>query len=741
MRVPPATVLLAIVLVLISPLELRAQEGTVPVARATFVEEPPTIDGFVNDAVWELADPISDFIQSEPVEGTPASERTVVKIVYNDRAVFVGVICYDDQPDEILVTDSRRDSGMNDTDSFQIIFDTYHDRQNGFVFGTNPAGIEYDGQVSNEGGGGGRGGGGRRQSVGTGSGFNRNWDASWTVRTHVNEIGWMAEFEIPLRSLRYGDKPQTWGLNFQRNIRRKREQVYWAPIERIYNLYRLSAAGELRGLELEAPRNFKVTPYVVATAARNYTNPAESETRFDGDGGIDAKFGVTPSLNLDLTYNTDFAQVEVDEQQINLTRFNIRFPEKRPFFLENAGLFAVGRGGVDLFFSRRIGINDGAVTPIVAGARLSGKVGTFNVGLLNMQTEKVDGVTPANNFSVARVSRELPNRSSLGGIVVGRDATGSGAGSGDWNRTWGFDGRLGVGAYTNFRGFIARTETPGRVGRESAYNVRGEYSRRGGRTWFEFTQVGGDFNPEVGFLTRRDFRSIETGIFQNWRFASLPVFRELRPHVTYRSWWDFDGFKETSTLHMDTHFDFESGDYISPAFEIETEGLKVPFKIFETDEGEEIIIPPGSYTNGGINWNMHTDPSRPLSINGNLRIGGFLTGNQREVKATVSARRGSNFNTSVSWRRSDINLPEGEFVTNLVGTRFNYSFTPLINFQSLIQYNDAADNWAGNFRFGWLNTAGTGLFVVFNNIRSLEGLGPINRSFIVKYTRQFDVLR
>ena len=195
------------------------------------VEEPPTIDGFINDAVWELADPITDFIQKEPFEGTAATEETVVRIVYDSRAVYIGVICYDSEPDQILVTDSRRDSGMGDTDSFQIIFDTYHDRQNGFVFGTNPAGIEYDGQVSNEGQGGGGGGRGR-QSVGSGSGFNRNWDASWTVRTHVNEIGWMAEFEIPLRSLRYGDKPQVWGLNFERNIRRKREQVYWSPIER-----------------------------------------------------------------------------------------------------------------------------------------------------------------------------------------------------------------------------------------------------------------------------------------------------------------------------------------------------------------------------------------------------------------------------------------------------------------------------------------------------------------------------
>ena len=360
--------------------------------------------------------------------------------------------------------------------------------------------------------------------AGSGSGFNKNWDASWTVRTHVNEIGWMAEFEIPLRSLRYGDRPQVWGMNFQRNIRRKREQVYWAPIERIYNLYRLSAAGELHGLELETPRNFKVTPYAVATASRDFTNAAETATDFDPDAGLDVKFGVTPSLNLDLTYNTDFAQVEVDEQVINLTRFNVRFPEKRPFFLENAGLFAAGKNGVDLFFSRRIGIDSSGVeVPILGGARLSGKVGAFNVGVLNMETDDIPGVTPKNNFTVARLSRELPNRTAFGGIVINREANGSNAASDDWNRTWGFDGKLGVGRYTDFRGFIARTETPGLPGNEAAYNFRGEYERVGGNFHVEYTQVDEDFNPEVGFLTRRAYRATDIGFFINKRFPRYRV--------------------------------------------------------------------------------------------------------------------------------------------------------------------------------------------------------------------------
>jgi hypothetical protein len=725
-----ASVAIAAIFVLTIP--GRAQEP-VPIASATFVEAPPVIDGIVDDEVWELAVPITGFVQTEPVEGRAASEETVVRILYNDRALFISVICYDSEPDQIRVTDSRRDSGMSDTDSFQVIFDTYHDRQNGFVFGTNPAGIEFDGQVSNE------GEGTRaiqgRAAVTSGSGFNLNWDTSWTVRTEVTELGWTAEFEIPLRSLRYGDKPQTWGLNFQRNIRRKNEEVFWAPIERIYNLYRLSSAGELRGLELDTPRNFNVTPYVVGTALRNFANTAETEADFDGDIGFDAKFGVTPSLNLDVTYNTDFAQVEVDEQVVNLTRFGVRFPEKRAFFLENAGLFAAGKSGIDLFFSRRIGIDpSGAAVPIIGGARLSGKVGQFNVGFFNMETDDVPGVTAKNNFTVARVSRELPNRSSLGGIFVSRAATGSIRGN--WNRTWGLDGKLGIGQYTDINGFIARTETPGRTGPESAYNIRAQYEQRGGYLRSEYAQVGDDFNPEVGFLTRRNYRFFDISGGMNIRFPNLPWLREIRPHANVRTHWDFDGFMETQNIHLDPSFDFENGWFLGPIVNINTEGLRESFEI-----APGVVIPPGHYRHPQLDFRFRTDRSRGVSLDWSSVLGGFYTGSERTFAVSVNARAGATINTSLTWRRSDINLPEGDFVTNLLQTRLNYSLSPRINFQSLIQYNDRSDTWSGNFRFGWLSTAGTGLYVVYNEIQGLHGLGPINRNLIVKYSRRIEVLR
>jgi hypothetical protein len=718
----------------------RAEETAIGtrVAEAAVAAEAPILDGIVDDSIWQTAQVITDFVQAEPFEGEPATEKTEVRLLYDETHLYLGVVCYDSDPSGIIVTDSRRDSNLDDTDSFRAIFDTYLDRQNGFVFGTNPAGIEYDGQVTNEGEGGGGGPGFGRSQSGSGGGFNLNWDASFQVRSHVGDFGWSAEFAIPLRTLRYGaNKPQIWGLNFQRNIRRKREEVYWSPIARIYSLHRLSSAGELRGLELETPRNFKVTPYALGSSERDYVTSDEND--LDGDFGVDAKFGVTPSLNLDLTYNTDFAQVEVDEQQINLTRFNLFFPEKRPFFLENAGNFAMGQNeDVELFFSRRIGIGPGGqIVPILGGARLSGKAGQYNLGVLNMQTEEAVGVTPANNYTVASLSRELPNRSSLGALFVNRLATGDLAGEDDWNRTFGFDGKLGIGDPFTLSGFAARTDTPGLEGKEHAVNVRGEHQKNQGRVWLGFTEVGDDFNPEVGFLTRDDYRSLETGFFLNIR-NDISWLRELRPHVTYTGFWNFEGFKETENLHVDSHVDFENGAYFSPAFNHTVEGLEEPFEIYPG-----VVVAPGSYANWEAAWRWNTNVARPFSYEGGMNIGGFLSGDRRGYENTINFRYQSKVITSLTWAYNDIDLPEGSFVTNLGQVKVSYNFTPLIYLQALVQYNDRADIWSSNVRFSWLNTAGTGLFVVYNDTEGLGDLliGPQNRSFIVKYTHQFDILR
>ncbi|MDP6580885.1 MAG: DUF5916 domain-containing protein, partial [Vicinamibacterales bacterium] len=372
-----------------------------PVTAAVASQTAPLLDGVVlGDPAWAEAVPATGFRQTKPDEGEPASERTEVRVVFTDTTLYVGVVCYDRDARSITISDSRRDSSLDDSDSIQIILDTYLDQQSGFVFGTSPAGQEYDGQVVNAGEG--RLGRSTTTSSGSGAGFNGNWDGVWEVRTTVSDVGWSAEFAIPFRTVSYPARDvQTWGLNVQRNIRRRNEIVYWAPLPRQYNLLRLSLAGQLSGIRVPAAtqRSLKIVPYVAGDLAHS---DVRSRTITLGDVGADLKYAVGPSLTLDLTYNTDFAQVEVDRQQINLDRFSLFFPEKRPFFLENAGVFSVSSvrqvaGGnpaqTELFFSRRIGIgSDGREIPILAGARMSGKVSdSVSVGVLNMQTEAVAG--------------------------------------------------------------------------------------------------------------------------------------------------------------------------------------------------------------------------------------------------------------------------------------------------------------------------------------------------------------
>jgi hypothetical protein len=547
--------------------------------------------------------------------------------------------------------------------------------------------------------------------------------------------------EIPFTSLRFGaGDVQTWGFNFERRIRRNNEISFWAPLSQERGLTQVSQAGSVEGIRVPRQRNLQLTPYVL-TKTRRGGSLAESIS--DDEAGFDLKYSITPSLTLDVTYNTDFAQVEVDDQQINLTRFNLFFPEKRPFFLENAGTFGIGTGdsqtrAIELFFSRRIGIGpSGELVPIQVGGRLTGKAGPYNVGVMNMQTDALEGVTPAENFTVAAIGREFPNRSSMKGLFINRSATGDLAGANDWNRTWGFEGQLGVGPAWTFRGFAARTETPGATDRERSLDIYSEYRTLKTRFWVDYTEVGGDFNPEVGFLLREDYRSFQANYLRYVRTPSISWLRELRPHVTYKSYWDFEGFKESEQIHLDSHVDFENGAFFSPAVNLMLEGLKVPFEI-----AEGIVIPPGTYRTTEINWLWNTDQSAWLSYDGGLEAGGFYSGNRKSLLTTVNLRSGAKLKTSITWSFNDVDLAEGAFVTNLAQWRVSYSFTPSVNVQSLIQYNDQRDVWSTNLRFSWLNTAGTGLFLVYNDTEGLGNLlvGPQNRSFIVKYTHQFDVL-
>ena len=718
-----------------------------PLARAFLVDGAPEIDGDVlGEAIWDDIVPATGFLQNTPDEGQPASEWTEVRIIYTEDTVYFGIVCYVSDPSTIIVSDSRRDSSLNDTDSFQIIIDTYLDKQNGFLFGTNPAGLEYDGQVTNEGQGGGRFGGGvvrrsgSQQQRGSGGGFNVNWDGVWQVSAEISELGWTAEIAIPFRTLRYpsGDV-QTWGLNFQRNIRSRNEQSYWAPLPRQFRLHRLSLAGELQGIEVPPQRNLKLTPYVLGQALRRTD---DTKTTALGDFGADLKYSVTPSMTLDLTYSTDFAQVEVDDQQVNLDRFNLFFPEKRPFFLENAGLFSVGQPGqLEVFFSRRVGIGEGGgQIPIFGGGRLSGKVGSnTNVGFLNIQTQSVNATgTPSNNFTVARVRQDFKNRSNIGAMFVNRGATGDLAGERDYNRSYAVDGRWGIGQTGTVSGFAAQTDTPGLKGDTHAFNMAANYDSERYQLRGGFTEVGPNFNPEVGFYARRGYRRSDASVRTTFRPQNPLGILEWYPHASHYTIWNFvTGQQETQYTHLDNGIEWRNGYQVSTGVNLTKEGVLKPFEIFPG-----VTVPVDTYDHAEAIMRFNTNQGAPISFTFRATVGGFFGGERVQMGPEVSMRTGQTFNAQLSWSRNDIDLPGGAFVANLGTVRLNYSFTTRMFLQALVQYNDRADLWSSNIRFAILSDANTGLFIVYNDTQGLGDVRPTGagRTLTIKYSQLFDVL-
>jgi hypothetical protein len=733
-----------------------AEVPTLPAGKLAPSAPPPVIDGRVDDEVWQDVTPHTTFVQSDPIEGDPASERTEVRILVGRGNVYVGIICYDSDPSKIIVSQSRRDAALNETDAIILVFDTFNDSQNAFVFGTNPLGIEYDGQVSGEGqtggsnvGGGGGTGGSQRGGI---SAFNPNWDGDWSVRSSITARGWEAELAIPLKTLRYatGDD-RTWGFNVMRNIRRKNEQVYLAPIPRGFDIYRVSLAAKLTGLDLPGRRDIKLIPYALASANKDYTLSPDRQLDRKGDVGLDVKWGVTPNMTLDFTVNTDFAQVEADEEQVNLTRFDLFFPEKRPFFLENASTFQFGNPQqIDLFFSRRVGLSglgsSGVPLDIHGGTRLSGKVGNWRVGFLDIQTGEAEDASgrllaPSNNFGVARVQRDV-GRSSFGGIFVNRQGTGSRAGSDNWNRAYGVDANIAVSQNSRVFAFIAGTTTPGSVGTDTAGRVFYDFRNNLWQISGGFSQVGSNFNPEVGFLPRRGYRRPEARAFLQYQPKRWKWIRRISPHVSYDAFHDINtGDIQTARAHL--HF-FEiqpaNGGRFGNFVDVSKDAPLVPFTVYNTG-GKRVVIPAGKYSWSQFASEYFTDPSAVASVTIRHRIGGFYDGDFHGIEINSNLRVGSRFVGSLGWTRQSVDLSYGDFTTDLIPVKASYAFTTLASVQALLQYNSQASQFSSNVRLALLNRSGTGLFVVYNDRRDTTEFTPIEtlgRSFIVKYTRLLD---
>ena len=556
-------------------LQLQSPDGRRQVG-AVEARAPMTIDGALDEEAWRTAQPADAFVQAEPHEGEPASELTEVRIAYDRDALYIGVVCHDTPPAVLVVNDIRKDFGTGEQDSFELILDTFADRRNGFVFVVNPAGAKSDTQIANE-----------------GRDVNTNWDAVWDVATTRSENGWTAEIRIPFKTLRFErGADRIWGVNFSRHIRRKNEVDYWSPVPRVYNLYRASMAGTLGGLpDASQGRNLRVKPWIAADVTRGL---AGDDFDRDAHAGLDVKYGVTPSLTLDVTVKPDFAQAEADEQQVNLTQFSLFFPEKREFFLENSGMFYFGdipresRLGnarfappeeeMLLFFSRRIGLTDkGEEIPIAAGGRLTGRVGRTGVGLMTIQTQDVPG-RAGDNYTVLRGRRDILRNSDVGAIFLSRQSAGA---SSDRNQVAGVDANFRFVRALSLNGFLSRSWTPGVDGGEMAGKGSVVWNDNFLHTQYSLLSVGDNFRDDIGFIKRRGIRKhfADFGIrFRPEWWRKLGI-RELHPHTRYNIYTDQSNTKVTHTNHIAMAWFFERGGYLELQWNPRFERITVPFAI------------------------------------------------------------------------------------------------------------------------------------------------------------------
>ncbi len=503
----------------VAPLEAIDYE-TIPLEKivtAVRSTDQMVLDGRLDEPIWEAATPATGFYTLRPRPGEPSEAQTEVRIVYDDDNLYVGFISFDSDPTDNVVV-LREDFTSRETDGVSMVIDSLHDRRSAYQFGTNPAGAKRESHITNNGQ------------------YNNDWDSVWDVKVSVNDESWIAEFAIPFKTLRFSQSPtQEWGINLNRFVVRTNEQSFWSPIPVRYGMSRISQAGTLRGLEgIRQGRNLKVKPFAITGVTQIAGADGAIGTTTDYDGGVDLKYSLTPSLTLDATYRTDFAQVEVDQQQVNLTRFNLFFPEKRDFFLENAGTFSFGDTGRGAnlvpFFSRSIGLNSGTPIPIVGGARVTGQVGQYDVGFLTMKTERFsdDGRSsgdarslPSNDYLVARVKRNFSTSSWIGSMLTNRGSTEVG----DYNRVYGADAHFQFYERLEFDSYLLRSDTPGTSGKDQARKFATAWRDDEWVVGAEYHEVQTNFNPEMGFIRRKDITQY-SGNF-SWR-PLLPRSRTIR---------------------------------------------------------------------------------------------------------------------------------------------------------------------------------------------------------------------
>jgi hypothetical protein len=712
--------------------------------RAIKLSAPLNVDGRLDEELYAREQPFGQLIQVAPKYGEPITERTEMWVSYDDKYIYVSCRCWDTAPPEQwIVNELRRDTGgLRNNDHIGVMFDTFFDRRSGFAFYTNPLGARADYSVVDEGG------------------SNTDWNPVWTSRTGRFDGGWTVEMAIPLKSIRYRPGPdQKWGFQVRRSVRRKNEWAYLTLVPQILAgpqaLNRVSAAGTLTGLDLPAAgRNFEIKPYAVTRSTTDRLRAPVIQDQVTGDAGGDLKYQVTPNLTLDGTINTDFAQVEIDEQQVNLTRFNLVFPEKRDFFLEGRGVFDFARGGLGvsntdqtdlpfLFYSRRIGLNRQRVIPINAGGRVTGKVGPWAIGAMNVQTgNETASQTKRTNFSVFRLKRDVFRRSAIGVMATNRDPAANDTGA---NRAFGVDGTFGVTRDITLGTYWARTASEGLSGKDASWQGRFDYNADRYGAKVEMLDVGKNFRPDVGFLRRSDFRRS----FAELRFSPRPArIRRVRK-FTWTAGGDYveNGAGQVDSRQLKAVFltEFQSSEQLQVDATRNYDLLQVPF----TPSGSPAPIPVGSYafSDAGVTFTIGAQRRMSGLISG--RVGEYYDGTVRTltIGGTSLAPSRVAFNKHLSieptFTVSRVERSAGSFTTRLARTRVDYGFTPLMFASALVQYTSADRALSSNVRYRWEYAPGSELFLVYSDERGTGDMftppafvrGIRNRAFVIKMNR------
>ena len=701
--------------------------------RAVRLTAPLRVDGRLDEAIYETTEAISDLIQVEPSAGERATQKTEIWITFDERNLYVSIRCWESNPERMVANEMRRDgANIYQNEYVDIILDTFYDRRNAMMFTATPLGGRGDGQITNN------------------NQFNRDLNPVWDLEVGRFEGGWTFEAEIPFKSLRYRPgRAQVWGINIERYNRWKNEVSFITRIPKSFGWGRafmqVSFAATLVGLEVPpASMNLEVKPYAVSDLTSDVAATPQISNDLGGELGLDVKYGVTQNLTADLTYNTDFAQVEADEQQVNLTRFSLFFPEKREFFLENQGMFSFGglttsgqMGNTSdtpiLFYSRRIGLNANRVIPIQAGGRLTGRVGRFSVGVLNMQAddERLSG-SRATNFSVLRLKRDILRKSSVGVMYTGRSVGQFGEGRND---AYGLDGVFGFFDNLTINTYWAQTRTStAPSGEDTSYRLQMDYAGDRYGLQLERLMVGSRFNPEVGFIRRGDLRRN----FAQGRFSPRPrsghAIRKL-------NWIGSVGFIENGAGTLETRdadaeftIDFQNSDKFTLGYSDNYEFLVRPFAI-----APGVVLPVGGYEFGSTKAAFNFGKQRPVAGNLSVEYGRFYNGHRTTVGVGSGRMNFTHqFSLEPSFSVNWVDLVQGRFTTTLVGSRVTHTMTPRMFVSALLQYNSSNNTLASNVRLRWEYLPGSELFVVYNEQRDTPTFPSLtNRAFIIKVNRLF----